>query len=99
MGGERGDPFFAAFAVAAQVGAGAELDVRAAQPGELGDAQAGLDGDEQQGVVAAADPGGRSGAASSASTSSRVRNDTSWSVGARLAGMASTRWMSAACSG
>ena len=57
LGGERRDPLLAAFAVAAQVGAGAELDVRAGEGGELGDAQAGLDGDEEQRMVAAADPG------------------------------------------
>ena len=43
--GQRGDPLFSAFAVAAEVGAGAELDVGAGEGGELGDAQAGLDGE------------------------------------------------------
>ena len=40
----------------ATCGAGAEVDVAAVQAGELGDAQPGLDGEQQQGVVAAADP-------------------------------------------
>ena len=47
---------FATFAVALEVRAGAEMDVLQAQPGELGDPQSGLDGDQQQGVVAPARP-------------------------------------------
>jgi len=56
LGGERRDPFLAAFAVAAQVGAGAEVHVCAREGGELADAQAGLDGDQEQRMVAAASP-------------------------------------------
>ena len=41
------------------------------QAGELGDPQAGLDGEQEQGVVAAAVPGRAVGAASSASVSAR----------------------------
>ena len=40
------------------VAAGAEADVAAAQPGELGDPQAGLEGQHQQGVIAASGPAG-----------------------------------------
>ena len=43
--GERDRSVLAAFAVAADVGAGAEGDVAAVEPGELGDAQPGLDGE------------------------------------------------------
>jgi hypothetical protein len=46
----------AALAVAAQVRAGGERDVGAAQAGELGDAQSGLDHGQQQRVVASAGP-------------------------------------------
>jgi hypothetical protein len=52
-----GRPLFPALARAAHMGAGAELDVLVAQPGELGDPKAGLDSDGQQGVVASAGPG------------------------------------------
>ena len=55
--GERGGPVLAALAVAADVRAGAEVDVVAGQAGELGDPQSGLDGEQEQGVVAAAVPG------------------------------------------
>ena len=58
LGGERGGPVLAALAVAADVRPGAEVDVLAVQAGELGDPQAGLDGEQEQGVVAAAEPGG-----------------------------------------
>jgi hypothetical protein len=59
LGGERGDALFAAFAVAADVcPGGAEGDVAASQRGDLGDPQAGLDGEGEKRVVAAAGPGG-----------------------------------------
>jgi hypothetical protein len=45
-----------AFAVAADVRAGAEVDVAGGQAGELGDAQPGLHCDQQQRVVAAGEP-------------------------------------------
>ena len=57
LAGERGCPVFAAFAVAADVRAGAEVDVLAGEAGELGYPQPGLDGEQEQGVVAAAVPG------------------------------------------
>src|SRR5215218_3351894 len=65
-GGQGGDPLFSAFAEAADVGAGAEVDVGAGQGGQFRDAQAGVDGQRQQGVVG-------SGASSSASVSGWVR--------------------------
>ena len=49
-------PLFPAFAVTTEVGSSPEVNVSAAQPGELGDSQPGLDGDHQQGVIAPADP-------------------------------------------
>jgi hypothetical protein len=57
LDGERRDPLFAALAVAAKVGAGAELHVFAGERGELADAQAGLDGDEEQRMVPPSHPG------------------------------------------
>ena len=57
LGGEGGGPVLAALAVAADVRAGAEVDVLAVEAGELGDPQAGLDVEQEQGVVAAAVPG------------------------------------------
>ena len=78
--------------------AGAEVDVAAGQAGQLGDAQPGLDGEQQQRVVAAAGPGAAVGAASSASISGSVRNVTS-ARSKRLGGIARTRWIVAACSG
>jgi hypothetical protein len=44
--GQRGDPVFAAFAVAGDVGAGAEVQVGAGQGGEFRGAQPGLDGEQ-----------------------------------------------------
>jgi hypothetical protein len=48
----------APLAVGADVGAGAERDVLAAERGQLGDAQPRLDGHEEERVVAPPDPGG-----------------------------------------
>ncbi len=48
----------AAFSEAADVRAGAECDVRVLQGGEFGATESGLEGDEQEGPVASADPGG-----------------------------------------
>jgi len=56
-GGQRGDPLLAAFAQAADVRSGVQADVGAAERGEFGDPQAGLDGQDQQGVIAATGPG------------------------------------------
>lgn len=52
---------FAALAKTSDVGAGAEGDVCAVQPGYLGKAKAGLQGEQQQCVVAAAFPSGAVG--------------------------------------
>ena len=52
---------FAALAVAVGVRAGAEVDVVHGEGGELGDAQPGLRGEYQRGMVAAAVPGGAVG--------------------------------------
>jgi hypothetical protein len=54
--GQRGDPVFAAFAVAAHVRGGTQVQVLDAQVGQLADAQSGLDGQGEQGVVAPAEP-------------------------------------------
>ena len=54
--GEWGDPV-AAFAVAGDACARAEVHVGAGEPDEFGDPQPGLDGEEQQRVVAAPGPG------------------------------------------
>jgi len=55
--GQRCGSLFPALAGASDVGAGAELDVLVAQAGELGDAQAGLGGDVEQGVIPPSGPG------------------------------------------
>ena len=54
--GQRDGALFAAFAEAADVGAGAETDVAAVESDQLGDPQPGLDGERQQRAVAAAFP-------------------------------------------
>jgi hypothetical protein len=56
-GGERSNAVLAPLAVAADVRAGAEVHVAAVKAGELGGAQPGLDGEQQQGVVSPAGPG------------------------------------------
>jgi hypothetical protein len=62
LASERGDALFPALAQCPQVRAGTELHVSAGQPQQLGDAQTGVHGAEQQRVVAAAGPGGAVGA-------------------------------------
>lgn len=64
----------AAFAQTTDVGATAEVDVLAAQADELGDPEAGLEGEE--GMVTAAQPGREVGASSRASASAGPRKDT-----------------------
>ena len=54
--GQRRDPFLSAFADRPDVRAGTELRVGAGEAEQLGDAQSGLDGREQQRVVAPAGP-------------------------------------------
>ena len=68
------------------------------QAGEFGDAQSGLDGEVSRSVVAAAEPGGAVGGGEQrvGLGGGQVVDD---GPVARLGGMASTRWMSAACSG
>lgn len=98
LGGQRRAPLFPALSRAPDVGAGAETDVGGGERSELGYPQPGLGGEQDEGVVAAAVPGAASEAASRASSSSRVRKHTRV-LAARLAGMARTRVISAACSG
>jgi hypothetical protein len=67
---------------------------------QFGEAQTGLDRDQQQGVISAAEPRRLIGRGEDClnSISGRVRKCTcrlSW----RLFGMASTRWISALCAG
>ena len=54
--GQRRDPLLSAFADRPDVRAGAQLRVGAGEAEQLGDAQPGLDGGEQQRVVAPAGP-------------------------------------------
>ena len=54
--GERGDPVLAALAVTGDVRARAEVQVGAGEPDQFGDPQPGLDGEQQQRVVASAGP-------------------------------------------
>ena len=90
---------FAALAVAADVGAGAEVDVVAGQRGQFGDAQPGLDGQREQGVVASAGPGVAVGRGQQRVDLRRGEEARPVSAVERLGGMASTRWIDAACSG
>jgi hypothetical protein len=62
LAGERGDALLASFAKRAEVRAGAELHVAAGEPDQLGDAQPGLRGGQEQRVVAPSGPGGAVGA-------------------------------------
>jgi len=55
--GEGSAPLLAAFSLASDVGAGAQFDVAVPESGELGDSQAGLHGDVEQGVVSPSGPG------------------------------------------
>src|SRR6266498_540963 len=57
--GQRRAALLTTLAVAANVGAGAEGEVVDPQPGKFRQAQAGLDGEEEQRVVAATESGGR----------------------------------------
>jgi hypothetical protein len=57
-GGERDGPLLSAFALAADVGAGPELDVAGVERDQLGHTQAGLDREGQHRPVAAAFPAG-----------------------------------------
>ena len=57
-GGERDGPLFSAFAFAADVRAGPELDVAGVERDQLGHAQTGLDREGQHRAVAAAFPAG-----------------------------------------
>jgi hypothetical protein len=57
LAGERGAAGLAAFASAGDVGRRAEVQVAAVQGGQFGGAEAGLGGQGQQGVVAAAGAG------------------------------------------
>jgi len=59
--GQRGGAVLAALAVPADVRSGAEVHVGAGETGQLGDAQPGLAGEQQQRVVAASEPGGAVG--------------------------------------
>jgi len=52
---QRGDPLLAALSCAAQVRACVEVGVRAGQRGQLGDAQPGLDGGQEEQVITAAE--------------------------------------------
>lgn len=56
-GQQRGAAFFAAFAHAVNVRSDAEVDVGHGQSDQLADAEAGLDGQSEHGMVAAAGPG------------------------------------------
>ena len=64
------------------------------RPGQLGEAQSGLRGHEQQRPVAAAFPSGQVGCGQEGVDLGAVRNETSC-LSKRLAGMARTCWMSA----
>ena len=59
--GKRRDPLLAAFPQTADVRSPREVQIRTAQPGELGGAQPGLDREREQGVVAATGPRGTVG--------------------------------------
>ena len=57
VGGKRGRAVFASLAVATNVWPGAQMDVVADESGQFGDPQAGLDGQREQGVITATEPG------------------------------------------
>ena len=81
------------------MGAGAELDVAVAQAGQLGDPQAGLDGQVQQGVVSPPGPGVPVGSGEQSVRLGAVQVADLGLRSQRLVGMARTRAMSPACSG
>src|SRR6476659_7071991 len=57
VGGKRGRAVFASLAVATNVWPGTQMDVVADESGQFGDPQAGLDGQREQGVITATEPG------------------------------------------
>ena len=57
FGGQRGDAVFPSLAAAGQVSAGAEVDIAHGEAEHLRDTESGLDGDEQESVVAPPGPG------------------------------------------
>jgi len=92
------DALFSAFADAVDVRVGAEADVAEGEAGQLRDAQAGLRGEQDDGVITATDRGRSVGRGEQRVDSGSVRNVMSaWSR--RLAGIARTRWIVLACSG
>jgi len=82
------------------VSAGAEADIAAGEAGQLRDAQAGLRGEQDGGVIAATDRGrsvGRGEQRVEFGIGEERDVMSAWSK--RLAGIARTRWIVAACSG
>jgi hypothetical protein len=98
MSRERRDAFFAAFAVTADMRPVREDHIRALQPDELSHRSpvwmASVKSAWSRRPIQVA----RSGLSSSATASSRVRNEMS-ARSKRFWGMASTRWIDPACSG
>ena len=96
-GGERRAALLASLADTAHVGSRPEMDVAAAQPGQLGDPQPGLNRDQQHVIATAYPPAGVR------SREQRVDlltvEEAHHRTVARRGGMASTRAISAACSG
>ena len=77
--------------------AGAETDVAVAQRGQFGDAQAGLDRHQQQGVITPAEPAGAVRRGEQRVDLVLVEEGDSWRWA--LGGMAITRGIDWACSG
>ena len=98
VAGQRDGPFLTSFAEDLDVRAAPEGDVGGAHCGQLRDPQAGLHGEGEQARSRRPAQRPASGAFSSASASSGSRKLTS-GRSRRLDGIASTRAMSAACSG
>ena len=57
VGGQRRRAFLASLAVAPDVWPGAQLDIAADESGQFGDPQTGLDGQREQGLITATEPG------------------------------------------
>jgi len=97
-GGQRRDAQFPPLSQAADMRASVEVDIGAPKADQLGHPQPCLNREREQGAVAPSSRSDWAGTASNASSSGSVRKVMS-RRSKRLAGMASTRAITAACSG
>ena len=98
VGGKRRRAVFAPLAVAPNVWPGAQMDVVADESGQFGDPQAGLDGQREQGLITATEPGAVVGRGQQG-VDLLAGQEAHQFLLVTFGGMASTRWIDSACSG